>query len=262
MPMSGSDIEATGTLPTNGIPGNQSKCDGQKTVVRALEESRLIGREKEHSDIIKLISSREHLSVISVWGMGGLGKTTLVKDVSQSQQLIGMFDKRACVTVMRPFILKELLVNLIMQINTESFEKKVATDFWRGPRQNTIAMMGVDDLIKELDSHVNGKRCLIVLDDFSSTAEWDQIIKSFPKLDHSSRIVVTTREESIAKHCSEKQDNIYKLELLKYKDALDLFTNKVLIYNIIILHFVGHLLQIYKDHSIYIRVDEDILFRI
>ncbi|WVZ91893.1 LOW QUALITY PROTEIN: hypothetical protein U9M48_038006 [Paspalum notatum var. saurae] len=233
--------EATGTnnsVPANEIQGHQSKCDDEtrvvtnrltrvKTMVNALEESQLIGREKEKSDMIELIVNSKDLSVISVWGMGGIGKTTLVKDVYQSQKLIGLFEKRACVTVMRPFILKDLLKSLIMQINAESFGKKTANDFGWGSSRNKIALMGVDELIKEVASHLEGKRCLIVLDDLSSTAEWEQIRHSFPKLDNTSRIIVTTREQSIAKHCSKNQDNIYKLQVLKDKDALDLFTKKV-----------------------------------
>ncbi|CAL5013823.1 unnamed protein product [Urochloa decumbens] len=158
--------------------------------------------------------------------MGGLGKTALVKDVYESQKLIGMFEKRACVTVLRPFVLKEFLQSLLTQLNVQSSEKKGAIDFGHGTR-NTVAMMGVEELIKELARLIEGKKCLIVLDDFSSTAEWDNIIGSFPKLDSSSQIVITTRDESIAKHCSEKQQNIYKLEVLKDNDALYLFTRKV-----------------------------------
>jgi predicted AAA+ superfamily ATPase len=89
-------------------------------------------------------------------------------------------------------------------------------------------------LIKELAGLLEGKKCLIVLDDVSFREEWDNIIGSFPKLYRSCQIVVTTREEIIAKHCSEKQEYIYKLKVLEYKDALNLFTRKVL--------FLRHLL--------------------
>ena len=167
--------------------------------------------------------------------MGGLGKTSLVKDVYESQKLIAMFEKCACITVMRPFILKEFLRSLIVQLSVQSSsEKKGAMDFGHGTR-NTVAMMGVEALINELARLLKGKKCLIVLDDVSSRAEWDHIIQSFPKLDRSCCILVTTREESIAKHCSKKEENIYKLKVLKYKDAQDLFARKVLLhYNPII----------------------------
>ncbi|RCV32083.1 hypothetical protein SETIT_6G229500v2 [Setaria italica] len=148
--------------------------------------------------------------------MGGLGKTTLIKDVYESQKHV----------VMRPFILKEFLKSLIMQLNVQSSEKKGAIDFAHGARNTAPIMMGVEALIKELARLLEGRKCLIVLDDLSSIAEWDNIFGSFPKLDSSCRIIVTTREESIAKHCSEKQKNIYKLKVLECKDAQDLFTRK------------------------------------
>jgi hypothetical protein len=42
----------------------------------ALKESQLVGRENEKSELINLISKQDdqETMVISVWGMGGLGK--------------------------------------------------------------------------------------------------------------------------------------------------------------------------------------------
>jgi hypothetical protein len=82
---------------TNEISGNQFE-DGNmtklttsgfthiETMVRVWKESQIIGRENEKSDMIKLISnqSSEEVLVISVWGMGGLDKTTLIKEVYRS----------------------------------------------------------------------------------------------------------------------------------------------------------------------------------
>lgn len=234
--MSSSDesIRTNVTLGHQSQGGNEIKVFTKsltriKTMASALEESQLIGRQKEKTDIINLISnpSNQDFAVISVWGMGGLGKTTLIKDVYESQKHVGVFEKHACVTVMRPFILKEFLKSLIMQLNVQSSEKKGAIDFAHGARNTAPIMMGVEALIKELARLLERKKCLIVLDDLSSIEEWDNIFGSFPKLDGSCRIIVTTREESIAKHCSEKQENIYKLKVLDCKDAQDLFTRKV-----------------------------------
>ncbi|CAL5004985.1 unnamed protein product [Urochloa decumbens] len=228
--------------PTNEIHGNQSKGSDEKNVVtksltraktigNAFYESQLIGREKEKSDLIKLILNKlgQQFSVISVWGMGGIGKTILVKDVYQGQDLISMFEKRVFVTVMRPFILKDLLKSIVMQLaGADSSKKKEAIDFVGGTR-NKVATLEAEKLIEELARLLEGKKCLIVFDDLSCTAEWDIIVQSFPKLDNTSRIIITTREESIAKHCSKKQENIYRLKVLDHSDALDLFTRKVFI---------------------------------
>jgi hypothetical protein len=83
----------------------------------------------EKSNMINLISNQfsQEVLVISVWGMGGLGKTMLIKDVYRSQNLIGMFDKR-------PFNLNEHLKSLIMQLNVETSEKKGSTGFRLGAK--------------------------------------------------------------------------------------------------------------------------------
>ncbi|VAH69985.1 unnamed protein product [Triticum turgidum subsp. durum] len=167
-----------------------------------LEESRLIGRGNEKEEIIKLISNkdRQQFHVFSLWGMGGIGKTTLARDIFQSQEISSMFDKRACVTVMRPFNSATLLESLTMQ-----FRDRNETDLTRC---------------------LEGKRYLLVLDDLWSIGEWDAIKKYLPET-AASCIIVTTREENIAKHCSKDGINIYKLNHLGPDDARTLFTKKV-----------------------------------
>jgi len=189
------------------------------TITGALMESQLVGREKEKSDLVNLISKQDEPMVISVWGMGGLGKTTLVKEIYQRQELGGLFEKRACVTIMRPFVLQEILESLAMQLDADSVGL------------GTQKVTGTEALIEVLDKVLARKRCLIVLDDLSSIREWDMIIQSFPKMESASRIIITTREENIARHCSQKPENIYKLKVLEDSDALDLLTKKVLIQN-------------------------------
>jgi hypothetical protein len=227
---------------TNEVQGNQCKGGIEskvvsksltriKTMASAFEESQLLGREKEKSNVIKLLSDQpsQELRVISIWGMGGLGKTTLAKDVYQSQALINKFKKRAFVTVLRPFILKELLKSLVMQLTAESLETKGAIDS-RHDTRNKVGTMGVQSLIEELATLIKGKNCLIVLDDLSSTTEWGHTRNCFPdELDGACQILVTTREHSIAKQCSGKQDNICELKVLEDNEALNLFTKKVLI---------------------------------
>ncbi|KAF7033780.1 hypothetical protein CFC21_044855 [Triticum aestivum] len=168
-----------------------------------LEESRLIGRGNEKEEIIKLISNKDaqQFHVFSLWGMGGIGKTTLVKDIYQIQEISSMFDKRACVTVMRPFNSATLLESLTMQFRDNN---ETNTDLWR---------------------YLEGTRYLLVLDDLWSIAEWDVVKQCLPET-AASCIIVTTREESIAKHCSKDDINIYKLNHLGPDDACDLFTKK------------------------------------
>jgi predicted AAA+ superfamily ATPase len=181
---------------------NRKMLNRTETMLAALKESQLIGRETEKTEIIKRITTEDsQLEVICVWGMGGLGKTTLVRDVYQDEELSGKFEKRACATIMRPFNVNELLKNLALQF-------------------------GYKD-VPEMDKKFPGKKYLIVLDDLSSNAEWDTIIQHFPATETSSRIIVTTRVKDIATYCSKKHENIYRLQTLEDNNALDLFAKKV-----------------------------------
>jgi len=159
MPTSSSNAASTSTneiLGNQPDGGDQSKVDTKsltrrKTMASAFEESQLIGRENEKSELVTLIcnQSTQDILVISVWGMGGLGKTTLVKYIYQSQELNGMFEKRACVTIMRPFNPYELLSSLATQLGANKEEAN-------GDR---------------LTGLLEGKKYLIILDDISSTTE-------------------------------------------------------------------------------------------
>ncbi|XBI06335.1 hypothetical protein VPH35_134365 [Triticum aestivum] len=205
--------------------------DGKSLTWNNTMKSHVVGRAQEKKDIIELLSHQgtKKFQVISIWGMGGLGKTTLVEDIYQSKELNDKFEKRACVTLLRPFSLIELLRSLFVQLDIETSEKKAALGLPPGKKE-ILPTMTVDDLIDELAILVDKKRCLIVLDDVSSTAEWDQLIRPviFHKIENRSRIIVTTRKESIALHCSENnQGNVYRLKDLAYEYARELFTEKV-----------------------------------
>ncbi|CAN6360912.1 unnamed protein product [Urochloa humidicola] len=181
-----------------------------ETVVAAFTESQLIGRDHEKYDVMKRILHEDNrrLEVISVCGMGGVGKTSLVKDVYQSQELIGRF-QRACVTVMRPFDPEETLMSIALQFDSSS---------------RNMDGMGSGNKVTSL---LDGKKYLIVLDDLLSIAEWDALSVYFPATGTASRIIVTTRLETVARHRSRKEENIYNLKTLGDKDASDLFTEKV-----------------------------------
>jgi len=199
------------------------------TSVNELEESHLIGRQKEISEIINLLSNEgsQQVQVISVWGMGGLGKTTLVDGVYQHTKLKDKFEKYVFVTVMRPFNLAELLRSLARGLHEGSSKMEELLEN-RVSSKRSIATMGVDELTKELKRLSEKKSCLIVLDDLLDTSEWDLIKpRLFPWLEKTSRIIVTTRKENIANHCSEGVGNVHNLQVLKPEDALHLFSGKV-----------------------------------
>ncbi|KAM0920491.1 hypothetical protein ACQ4PT_007461 [Festuca glaucescens] len=151
--------------------------------------------------------------------MGGLGKTTLVRSAYRSQQLGGW--KRAWVTALRPFDPEALIGSLELQLLNGAREDPTGTTA-TGKEKKNIATMGLQELVKELSGLLNYK-CLVVLDDISTTAEWDLVRSCFK---NAGMVIVTTRERYVAKHCSGEDMGMYRLEGLNDAVALDLLTKK------------------------------------
>ncbi|TVU09042.1 hypothetical protein EJB05_42482, partial [Eragrostis curvula] len=219
-----------------------------KTNAGALQESQLIGREKEIAKINELISSKDsqQVHVISVYGMGGLGKTTLVDVVYHIQKISDRFEKCVFVTIMRPFDLSELLRSLVVRLHEASSKKDELMD--RVGMKKTWAMMGVEELTKEFARLIGTKSCLIVLDDLSSFTEWDLIRPIFLAMEKTSRIIVTTRHEDIAKHCSGEHGKIHNLKVLEHKEAMFLFSEKMRFLRVLDLEGVIGLVAHHLEH--------------
>lgn len=201
----------------------------------------LVGRKTEKSKVIDLVcqpDDKQASKVISVWGMGGLGKTTLVRSVYRSQQLCGW--RRAWVTALRPFNREMLLRSVGVQLHKDIQENPVLPNEPQPQKKEinaaqlieqtlqekkNITMMGHQELIQVLTRILETQKCLIVIDDLSSIEEWDSVKEIFAK---AKCIIVTTRGKDVAKYCSREDKNMYSLEGLKEDAALNLFKQKVL----------------------------------
>ncbi|CAL4982028.1 unnamed protein product [Urochloa decumbens] len=202
----------------------ETKLDRRKT--RAfIPEDVIVGRATEKHQVIDLVGRPDETGsckVISVWGMGGIGKTTLVRSVYRSQELGGW--KRAWATALRPFNRDTLLRNLALQLQKDFQEDSIAAGGVTHQKKRNIGAMEYDELACELSGLLETQHCLIVLDDLSSTNEWDSIKHMLLK---SRRIIATTRERIVDKHCSVDDQNVYNIQGLTDAAALGLFKKKV-----------------------------------
>uniref|UniRef100_J3LCV0 Uncharacterized protein n=1 Tax=Oryza brachyantha TaxID=4533 RepID=J3LCV0_ORYBR len=179
-----------------------------RPAVPASGNAPLIGREKDKSQLIQLISqnSKQQRQIISIWGMIGIGKTSFARSVYESEKICSMFEQRAWVTISHPFSPHEFATSLAVELGAQD------------------------------DSSVHGnvlqkRSCFLVLDGVLSTEEWDLIQPHLP-VEANTKIIVTTAQENVAKHCSMTGKDIHKLEGLAEDAALALFKNKVFMDNL------------------------------
>nr|GME21031.1 disease resistance protein RPM1-like [Ipomoea batatas] len=157
------------------------------------KDSDLVGFENSKQSLIKLLLGvvDDDLRVHSVVGMGGLGKTTLVKKVYDDAQIIRHFQHRVWVTVSETFKLEELLKDVIKQL-VEQTKQDLPRDY-----------------------------------DVWSFDVWSPIKYAFPGQKFGSRIVITTRNSEIGRDaCHETQGDVYQLKFLSKEDSWVLFCKK------------------------------------
>ncbi|XP_049345912.1 putative disease resistance protein RGA3 [Solanum verrucosum] len=168
-------------------------------------ESKILGRNKDKKNIIKLLIGSD-VSVVSIIGIGGIGKTTVAKLVYNDAVVENSFDTRIWVCVSEGFNVKRLL--------------KAIIESGTGSSCNLVEMDVIQRRVQEL---ILGKKFLLVLDDV-----WDDDHEKYERLKNlvhngldGSKLLVTTRNEKVALLMG--TTNPYRLEGLSDGDCWSLF---------------------------------------
>ncbi|TVU23469.1 hypothetical protein EJB05_25838, partial [Eragrostis curvula] len=147
---------------------------------------------KEH-----LIGKQKKRKVVCVLGMGGLGKTTLAKEVYE--KISWQFDCHATITAGRNASITALM-DVLLQVNPQ-------TD-----GQDSRVLLNEEGLISQLWEFLQNKRYFVFINDIRNRHAWSVINCSLPNNDLGSRILTTTRVKDVATLCSVRPtDVIYEM---------------------------------------------------
>ncbi|XP_057478398.1 disease resistance protein RPM1-like [Actinidia eriantha] len=183
-----------------------------------LEEAELVGIEKPKRELTQLLLEEDpQLKVVSIAGMGGLGKTTLTKKVYDDTIVKKHFQNHAWITISESFKIEKLLQSMIEQL----FEEV------KQPIPQGVENMDTNSLKGIIKTFLQQKRYVLVLDDVWDIHAWQSFRYAFPNENCGSRVILTTRNIDLASFSSrEYHGKVYNLTPLAPEDAWTLFCRK------------------------------------
>ncbi|KAK8331671.1 hypothetical protein V6Z11_A10G089800 [Gossypium hirsutum] len=182
-----------------------------------IDDEEVYGRCQETEILVNMLVAENSsggglkLPVISIMGMGGIGKTTLAQLVYNHSDVECHFDKRIWICVSDPF-------------NEIRIAKEILEAF-KGESSNLV---GKDNILQEIRSHVSGKKVLLVLDDVWSedATRWEQLKTSLKHCSPGSRILITTRNEKVAIIMGTTSPNLFLLNTLSLEECRSLLSRR------------------------------------
>ncbi|ERN18446.1 hypothetical protein AMTR_s00190p00027950 [Amborella trichopoda] len=181
-----------------------------------IKEADGLRKDEDAAKLVELlVTESSKLEVMSVVGMGGIGKTTLVKKVYDQEKIKKHFDSRSWVTVSRSATILGLLKTMLKGFYKDSSEDTETID----------SMDSEKELYLCLTSYLLYKRFLLVLDDVWSEDVWKRMIISLPDRENGSRIILTTRLSSFVFQLG-VVNHIHELRVLPEDEAWSLFCDK------------------------------------
>nr|XP_048326908.1 putative disease resistance protein At1g50180 isoform X3 [Ziziphus jujuba var. spinosa] len=154
----------------------------------------------------QLMKQEDRLCIVSIVGMGGLGKTTLAKKVYNLVDVKHHFDSCAWVFISQTFVPRDVLIEILMQVDSQYCRKidlnrnKYVREISKKRKDaiENLRTLNVHDLICLLKDELKEKRYLVVLDDIWRIKAWDYIKHAFPKGKKGSKVLFTTRNKEVA----------------------------------------------------------------
>ncbi|KAI7737952.1 hypothetical protein M8C21_015145, partial [Ambrosia artemisiifolia] len=174
-------------------------------------------RDKERDTVVEKICKpgigkyeNKEILVYGIWGMGGIGKTTLAQLVYHHPKVEQNFPLRCWVYASQKFEVKEIIKNIIESIDRSKCE-----------------LTQLDTLQGELKKRLTRKKFLIVLDDVwlevEQKAKWDELSKTLSCGEEGSIVVMTTRSSRTSRMMAKVDELQHELGCLSKDDSWLLF---------------------------------------
>ncbi|KAH0692492.1 hypothetical protein KY285_019589 [Solanum tuberosum] len=143
--------------------------------------------------LAQLPKAEPRRSVLSIYGMGGLGKTTIARNLYNSPDILNSFPTRVWICVSQEYNTMDLLRNIIKSIQGRT---KVTLDLLERMTEGDLKIY-LRDLLKE-------RKYFVVVDDVWKKEAWGSLKRAFPDSKNGSRVIITTRKEDVTERADDR----------------------------------------------------------
>ncbi|KAI9117798.1 hypothetical protein K1719_011213 [Acacia pycnantha] len=172
-------------------------------------DDNLVGIDLKVADVIPFLEiGLDDKRFVEIWGMGGVGKTTLARVVSE--KLSDKFEICCFLEKVKDALPKGLVYlqkSLLSHLQIKDLE---IYDSYKGMRM--------------IRSHLCEKKVLLVLDDIDDISQLKDLVESLDWFGKGSRIIITTRDSHVLN--SIRVERIYEMKTMKNDESLQIFSKK------------------------------------
>ncbi|XP_057801909.1 disease resistance protein RPP13-like [Salvia miltiorrhiza] len=149
------------------------------------KDEHLVGVEDDVKKLLQeliLYEEKKGLSIAVLEGMGGIGKSTLAREIYNHPKVVaGPFDCRGWVVVSSEFTPQETIKQLIFQLQMSEEDKKELLDEIKKQEESMKDKLFVQEELKQmLHKQLEGISYFIVLDDVWEKQHLESLITAFP----------------------------------------------------------------------------------
>ncbi|KAK6119799.1 hypothetical protein DH2020_046468 [Rehmannia glutinosa] len=184
----------------------------ENTPLKCDETDRVNNLLLEINDAANQARGSENLQIVSIFGMPGLGKTTLAKKLYNDLVVVDRFYRRAWCVISQTYKRRSPFIDILSLVSELEDEK--------------ILKMEDESLAEELYKSLKGRRYFIILDDKWDVNAWVDLRQSFPDDGISSRVLFTNRRKDVALQAS-ATSSVHGLSFLSEDQCFELLMKTV-----------------------------------